>query len=48
MELVEHVEGILLRPVAKRHELKTLLKGVKPGNLHTTIETGPPAGREAW
>jgi antitoxin MazE len=48
IELIEHAEGILLRPASKRYELNDLLKKVRPGNLHTSIDTGAPVGKEAW
>ena len=48
VELVDHADGILLRPAAKRYELKELLEGVNKDNLHEAEETGPPAGKEAW
>ena len=28
--------------------LKELLSGVKPENLHTSIDTGEPVGNETW
>jgi antitoxin MazE len=48
VELIEHEEGILLRPAGKRYDLKTLLKGVRADNLHRAEETGKAMGKEAW
>jgi antitoxin MazE len=34
--------------VAPQHTLEALLAGITRENLHTEVETGPAAGREAW
>jgi antitoxin component of MazEF toxin-antitoxin module len=48
VELVEHADGILLRPTGKQYDLKTLLQAVRPENLHKAEETGEAVGKEAW
>ncbi len=32
----------------KRFRIGDLVKGIRPANLHETVETGPPLGREVW
>ena len=43
-------DGQLVITPARRPKVRlaTLLSGVKPGNLHRDVDTGGPAGREAW
>jgi antitoxin MazE len=42
-------EGLVIRPVRRRvYSLGELLRRVTPTNVHATIDTGPPHGREAW
>ncbi|MEX0331102.1 MAG: AbrB/MazE/SpoVT family DNA-binding domain-containing protein [Puniceicoccaceae bacterium] len=48
VELTEEGDVILLRRTGKRYELAELLKGVRPGNRHSEVETGEPVGKEAW
>jgi antitoxin MazE len=39
---------LIVRPVRRpRYELKELLAGITPGNIHREVETGEPVGREA-
>ena len=41
--------NLVVRPRRRRkYELKRLLQAVTAGNIHREIETGEPAGREAW
>lgn len=38
---------IVVRPVRKaRYSFRELLRKVKPGNIHSEIDTGAPKGRE--
>ena len=39
---------VRLTPVRPRWRLSQLLAGVKKKNLHSEVESGPAAGREAW
>lgn len=40
---------IIIKPIGEMHfELKALLDGIRNDNLHTTIDTSPPLGREVW
>ena len=41
--------SLLVRPLRTRtYALSTLLKKVKPRNLHGEVATGKSVGREAW
>lgn len=48
MPLEIHFEGdsIVITPV--QLSLDELVKGIKPSNLHESVDTGPPVGREVW
>ena len=40
---------IIIEPIGEMHfELKALLDGIRDDNLHATIDTSPPLGREVW
>jgi antitoxin MazE len=40
---------IIIEPARTlRFELKDLLDGIRPDNLHDPIDTGRPVGREVW
>ena len=40
---------LVVRPVSRRrYRLAELLRAVKEQNLHAEVESGRPAGREAW
>ena len=40
---------IVIEPVRTMHfELKDLLDAIRPENLHESIDTGPPVGKEIW
>lgn len=43
-------DGLLIvRPArGPRYDLKGLLSGVTPGNIHREVDTGKPVGREVW
>lgn len=48
LELEEHEDGILLRPVRTRYELGELLKGIRKNNLPESHDFGQRQGKEAW
>jgi len=40
---------IVIEPIAaKKESLAALLAAVTPDNLHESVETGSPVGREVW
>ena len=39
--------SIVLRPTGRKYSLDELLAGIKPGNLHTETDWGPPQGKES-
>ncbi|MFY9675854.1 MAG: AbrB/MazE/SpoVT family DNA-binding domain-containing protein [Terriglobales bacterium] len=39
---------IELRPAARRLTLRALVSRITPGNRHTEVDWGKPAGREVW
>ena len=40
---------LVITPAKKaKVQLADLLKGVKPGNLHSEVDTGAPVGGEVW
>ena len=40
---------LVIRPLRqRRYDLSDLLRKVKPDNLHKSVDSGGPAGREAW
>ncbi len=40
---------VIIEPVKKtKYRLDDLLKGVSKKNLHASVDTGPPVGREVW
>ena len=40
---------IIIEPAHATHfELASLLRQIRPGNLHEPVDTGPPVGREVW
>jgi antitoxin MazE len=45
---VERGELIVRPLLPRKYELRSLLKEITPENVHETIETGAPVGREAW
>ena len=41
--------SLVVRPARRgRYELAAMLKAITPGNIHESVETGAPAGREVW
>lgn len=48
VELRETADGLLIEPVEAAYELGKLLQGITSGNRHTSLETGPAKGNEAW
>ncbi len=46
VEFVPEGQTLVLR--RRRYRLASLLKQVKPENLHGEIDWGPRAGRESW
>ena len=40
---------VIIEPVKKtKYRLDDLLKGVSKKNIHDSVDTGPPVGREVW
>jgi antitoxin MazE len=40
---------LVITPVEEpTYTLDALMAGVTPDNLHDEVDTGPPAGKEAW
>lgn len=40
---------LVVRPLrSSRYDLQSLVREVKPSNLHEAVDTGPPRGRESW
>ena len=49
VEVREERGRIVIEPSRRKEfALEDLLKGIRPDNLHDSIETGPPMGREIW
>ena len=49
VEVREERGRIVIEPSRRKEfALDDLLKGIRPDNLHKSIETGPPMGREIW
>ena len=49
VEVVVSEGKIIARPSREqKFDLKTLVDGITPDNVHTEVETGPPVGREEW
>ena len=48
IEIVETETGILLQPLKKQHNLKALLKDLRPDHLHKEVGTGAARGNETW
>ena len=48
VEVIEHEEGILLRPATTSYDLSKLLEGIQPSNVHSSIETSKRTGKEVW
>ncbi len=46
VDLQAEEEALIIR--RKKYNLEQLLALVSPDNMHDEIDTGPPAGREAW
>lgn len=46
VEIYMKGDSIVLSPV--EFTLQELLKNIKPSNLHRSIDTGRPTGREVW
>ena len=46
IELIPRGEQVVIRK--KRYDLAEMLEKVTPGNLHSEVDMGPPAGREEW
>jgi antitoxin MazE len=39
---------VIERSRSRSFTLRTLVKAIRPDNLHEPIDTGPPKGREVW
>ena len=40
---------LVVRPVrSRKYALSDLVSAITPTNVHETVETGPPVGREIW
>ena len=40
---------VIIEPARKnKYQLDDLLRGVSKKNIHASVETGPPVGREVW
>jgi len=40
---------IVIEPVRRKvFSIRDLVKDIRRDNLHETVDTGPPAGREVW
>ena len=49
VEIATSDEKIVIKPIHKTaFKLKTLVSRITPENLHAEVDTGAPAGREAW
>lgn len=49
VEMTVTDEALVVAPVrVRRYTLENLLERVTEENLHDEVDTGPPAGREAW
>ena len=49
IELSVRDGDLIVRPLQiHRYNLKDLLRGVTPENIHTEIEIGDPVGKETW
>ena len=46
VELVSRGEQVVMRK--KKYDLTEMLAKVSPENLHSEVDSGPPAGREEW
>lgn len=38
---------LIVRPLRRRYDLRSLVRGINSDNLHEEIDTGAPVGREA-
>ncbi len=49
VEVREEAGRVVIEPVGKpTYDLKTLIAGITPENVHEEIDFGPPVGREIW
>jgi antitoxin MazE len=49
VEIIEHEEGLLLRPSSRKsYDLNALLNGVTKENFHDELPTGSSRGQESW
>ncbi len=39
---------VIRRVTSRRYDLESLVRAIKPSNLHEPIETGDAVGRESW
>lgn len=40
--------ALVVRSVRARYDLRALIEGINPRNVHKPVETGPGIGHEAW
>ena len=49
VEVREEHGRIIIEPARRgSFTLRDLVKRIRPDNLHDSVETGPPRGREIW
>ena len=49
VDVREESGRIVIEPLHRKdYDLRTLLKQITPKNLHQAVDSGPPAGKEAW
>lgn len=48
MEVTLIDEGLLIKPMQKKHQLENLLAKITAANLHSETEWGESEGREVW
>lgn len=44
------IEGgdLVIRPLRRRYTLRSLVAGINRDNVHESVDTGEPVGRETW
>lgn len=39
---------LVIRPTRRRYDLRSLVNAINKSNIHESIDTGEPVGREDW
>jgi antitoxin MazE len=48
VRIVRRAGRVEIVPVGPKYSLKSLLRGVRPSNIHVETDWGSPVGKEVW